>query len=547
MRPLIMTVPPTLPSIDLAALPAEARPAVTALLKLAETLLRENQLLRDRVDLLVRRYFGGQKNEALSPAQLELLLQGFTNELLAGAKPPPPSPAPEGNKPPRPTRKPRGPVRTGVPAHLPLRHSSLLIPAEVQAHPELFREIDRTVTQVLDYEPGRFCRDEIIRPRFVRREAATPAATVPPGPAGSVPTATPAPEVLAAPLPNRLIEKGLPGVGLLVYLILSRYEDHQPFYRLQKAFDQRAGVRLSRQTMSGWMDVVADWFHPLVDQLRTQLLAGGYLQVDETPIRYLDRTTPGQSHLGFFWVYHQPGGDVIFDWQTSRAREGPRRFLTGFKGRLQCDGYGVYPSLAKEFPEWTLHFCVAHWRRKFYEAKDEDRRAAWILGQLQHLYALEAELRQQGAGPRLRAARRAAVARPIWNRLQQLLPKWQPRVLPQSRLGKAIAYGLDLWAGMLRYLNDGRVEIDNNLVENCIRPTALGKKNFLFIGHPDAGGRSAVIYSILGSCRQRGINPELYLKDLLTRLPNMTTGQLKDYLPAEWIKRHPEARVQLPR
>lgn len=513
---------PTLPEIPLDLVPPEIRPAVGALLDLVKRLLSENHHLRDRLDLLVRRYFGSPKNERIPAEQLELMLQGFTRELMAAPQAQIPQP-----KTPREGRS--RPVRSGVPDHLPVRSSQTILPPEVQAQPEQFREMDRDTTRILDYEPGRFVCDEIIRPRFVRK---TPALA----PAGEA-------EVLAAPLPNRLIEKGLPGVGLLVHLILSRFEDHLPYYRQERAFAERFGVRLPRQTMVGWIEMLAGWFEPILGRMKEALIATGYVQVDETMIRYLDREEPGKSLQGYFWVYTHPGGDVLFDWRTGRSAAWPMEFLAGFQGRLQCDGYGVYPKLAKDLEQTTLHFCVAHWRRKFVEAKDEDRRASWFLLQLRHLYEIERRLRRQRAGPRLRAAVRAAEARPIWARMRKLLDRWQPGVLPASRLGLALAYGAERWEGLCRYVDDGQVEIDSNLVENAIRPTAVGKKNFLFIGHPDAGDRSAILYSILGSCRSRRINPELYLKDVLTRLPDLTTSQLQDYTPAAWIRRHPEARL----
>lgn len=528
---------PQLPKIDLSLVPEAIRPAIQAVLSLVEELLKENQLLRGRIDLLVRRYFGGQKNESISPAQLELLLQGFTQELLA-AKPAPVSKAERTSE----ERTKSRPVRSGVPDHLPVRSSQVLVPDEVKANPEQFREIDSDTTRILDYEPGRFVCDEIVRPRFVRKETSIAVSEVQtPG------SANPEAVILAAPLPNRLIEKGLPGPGLLAHVVLSRFEDHLPFYRLEKSFAERGGVHLSRQTMIGWVEALAEWFKPIVGLMKVEMFQTRYLQIDETPIRYLDRDEPGKSQLGYFWVFGRPGQDVIFDWQTSRSAECVKPFLEGYQGRIQCDGYGAYPSLAKQSPGVTLYYCVTHWRRKFIEAKDEDRRAGWFLLQLRHLYAIERRLRERKAGPRLREAVRAAEACPIWERLKKALALLTPKVLPQNRMGLALGYGTKLWDGLCRYVGDGEIEIDSNLIENAIRPTAIGKKNFLFIGHPDAGWRSAVMYSILGSCRRRGINPEAYLKDVLTRLPDMKAADLKDYTPGAWAKKHPEARVNLPK
>lgn len=520
-------VAPQLPVIDQTQVPESIRPAIQALIALASALVAENQLLRGKLDAFIRRYFGGQKNEGISAAQLELLLQGFTQELVAAQSSAPIEP---------PVAKPpatRTPVRQRLASNLPVRRRQELIPAEVQADPEAFRKIDETVTDILDYEPGHLFRDQIVRPRFVRR---SPSAEVP---ARKAPEAA----VLVAPLPNRLIEKGLPGPGLLAHILIERFQNHQPFYRQQQCFAQRHQYSLSRQTMVGWMEPLAEWFKPVIALMREALVGGDYLQVDETVIRYLDRDEPGKSQAGYLWAYSHPRGDVVFDWRTSRSREGPAEFLKTFKGALQTDGYSAYISLAEERPELVLCHCVAHWRRKFIEAKDEDRRAGWFLRQFRHLYAVEAQCRQERAGPALRQARRSAQSRMIWARLRRALDFLIPRVLPQSLLGRALAYGRNQWEGLIRHLELGRVEIDSNKVENAIRPTAVGKKNFLFVGHPDAGWRSAVFYSLIESCRRRGINAERYLKDVLERLPDLMQAELKQFVPEEWIKRHPEARI----
>ena len=196
--------------------------------------------------------------------------------------------------------------------------------------------------------------------------------------------------------------------------------------------------------------------------------------------------------------------------------------LKGFKGLLQTDGYVVYATLAAEHPDWEMLGCMAHARRYFHEAMKEDRRAAWVVRQMGHLYALEKSLRKQGGGRRLREAKRSAEARPVLRRIERMLRQWQPKVLPKSLFGVAIGYALERWTELCRYVEHGQAEIDNNLVENAIRPTALGKKNFLFIGHPDAGWQSAVIYSVL--------------RDVLRRLPDMKMAEIQQITPAAWAK-----------
>ena len=218
-----------------------------------------------------------------------------------------------------------------------------------------------------------------------------------------------------------------------------------------------------------------------------------------------------------------------------------------FRGVLQCDGYEAYDCFARRRGEAiVLAGCLAHVRRKFYEAQEQSPKVAgWILRHFQHLYALEAQLRNARAGPKLRQAERASASRPVLARLHRALVRWKTRrrYLPRSLMGKAIDYALNQWSSLLIFLEDGRLEIDNNLVENAIRPTAVGKKNWLFIGEAQAGDRSAIIYTVIECCRRRGLDPFAYLRDVFTRLPSMTNWQVKDLTPQAWAKaQHPVAQ-----
>jgi transposase len=465
----------------------------------------ENQLLRQKLELFLKRYFGGTKNESLDPKQLELLLAGLT----ALSAPPPVAE----KKTPARTITGARPVRQPLPAHLETERV-VLEPAEVQQQPAGWRKLGEEVTEELDWKPAKFIKRLYIRPKYANAD-----------------------RIVIAPLPARLIEKGLPGAGLLTQVIVSKYEDHLPLYRQEKIYRERHGVTLSRQTLCGWVAAVADWLAPIYREMKAALVARDYLQADETPIRYLDPDVKGKSQSGWLWTYSQPQGDVVFDWNVSRSREGPRAFLKSFRGKLQTDGYGVYESLARERgEELILIGCWAHARRGFHEALGEGRAAAWLVGQIGRLYAVEKQLRAQQAGPQLRAAVRVWQSRPILERLRRAMEVVRRRVLPKSLLGQAIDYTLARWEALTRYVADGRLEIDNNICENAIRPTAIGKKNFLFIGHPEAGQRSAVIYSVLGSCRRHGINPAEYLQDAFERLPKAKTSEVPNLTPAAWAK-----------
>jgi hypothetical protein len=249
--------------------------------------------------------------------------------------------------------------------------------------------------------------------------------------------------------------------------------------------------------MAEWVGLAADWLKPIYRQIREEVLEGGYVQIDETPIRYLE-PGHGKTKLGYLWTYGVPKEDVVFHWETSRAATCLENILpVEFRGVAQCDGYQAYRSFARSRDDAiVLAGCMAHVRRKFFEAQEQAPKVAgWILWQMRNLYTIESELRETRAGPNLRAAIRCSQSRMIMNRLHHALValKTSRRFLPRSLMGGAIDYALGQWSTLLVYLDDGRLEIDNNLIENAIRPTAVGKKNWLFIGEAAAGERSAIL------------------------------------------------------
>ena len=482
----------------------------TALAAVA-TLQAENTLLRQKVDRLVRRVFGSS-SEQLSTGQLELLLALPATPPVVPSEPPLPTPAPVR---PRKERTPR------LPENLPVVEE-VLEPAAVQAAPAEWRRIGEEISEQLDYEPGRFLRRRLVRPKYVRKDDRDAAPVI-------------------APLPARLQDRSLPAPGLLAQVLVGKYCDHLPLYRQERIFATRHRVNLPRQTLARWVELAADWLRPVYQQIKTGVLAGGYVQVDETPIAYLD-PGGGRTGQGYLWVCAVPRGDVVFHWETSRAAECLAHVVpVDFTGTVQCDGYAAYPAFARQHPRpLILAGCWAHVRRKFHDAREQSPKlSGWFLRQFQHLYQIEAQLRAKQAGPALRAALRASHSRMVVERLQRALLRVQPRALPQSLLGQAISYALGQWPTLTVYLDDGRVELDNNLVENAIRPTALGKKNWLFVGDAGAGQRGAILYTVIESCRRRGLDPYAYLKDVLTRLPSMTNHQVAEITPAVWGKNGP--------
>jgi transposase len=473
---------------------------------------RENAMLRQKIDLLVRRVFGAS-SEHLDPAQLELLLAPPATATAVAT--PALQPRPELSV--ARSRKERTPR---LPDHLPVVEE-IIEPEPVKAQPQAWRCIGQEVSEQLDYEPARFLRRRTIRKKYVHRTEADRAPVI-------------------AALPERLLDRSLPAPGLLAQILVGKYCDHLPLYRQEQIFLTRHQVHLPRQTLARWVALAADWLKPIYESIRTGVMGGGYVQVDETPVEYLE-PGHGRTKQGYLWTGHRPGGDVFYRWETSRAATCLDNLVpVDFTGTLQCDGYSAYRAFANRRGEAIeLAGCWAHVRRKFYEASESaPRPAGWILRQIQHLYRVEAELRERKAGPQLRAAVRAWQSRPIVERLKRALIQLQTsgRHLPQSLVGTAMDYALGQWPTLEVYLNDGRVEIDNNLVENAIRPTAIGKKNWLFIGQAEAGERSAIIYTVIESCRRRGLNPYAYLRDVLTRLPRMTNRQIPEVTPAAWAK-----------
>jgi len=341
------------------------------------------------------------------------------------------------------------------------------------------------------------------------------------------------------PAPYRVLAGAMAATGLLVYLMVAKYCDHLPFYRIQKIFKRRHGVELDRTTMCHWMKRCAVLLGVLYEALRIKLLSGNYLQVDETKIALLDPETQGKARQSHFWVVTRPGAEVLFHFAPGRGHEVALALLEGFRGKLQCDGYSAYRTLAGKVPELCLYFCWAHVRRKFVESLEANGTdAAWYVAEIQKLYRIEAQARSENLDGEERAVLRQRESKPVLNAIKQRLEADQARseLLPSSPLGKALAYTSERWEGLARYAEagNGEVEIDNNPVENAIRPTALGKKNWLFIGHPKAGQMSAIIYTVIENCRLQGVDPMEYLSDVLPRIADHPVSRIDELLPSEW-------------
>jgi transposase len=401
---------------------------------------------------------------------------------------------------------------------VPVMETVELIPEHVKADPEAWVRIGEEETFEIDITAPKLFKRRIIRPKFRNRFNRD----MPP---------------VLAPAPVRALSGGYASAGLLVWVTLSKYLDHLPLYRLER-MSERWGAHLSRQAMSDWIEAVSQWFEPIYGLMRKDLLRGGYVQADETPVNFLDpELKKGKALQGYLWVIGKPGGNVVFDWRLSRRHEEATTLLEGFEGVLQSDGYGAYESFVKNHPKVARVACLAHIRRKFTEAIHEDPVAVnfvlRLIGKLYHWESQWDEKKLKGVEQRS-ALRLSHFGQPL-SLLKKVLQALAKRVRPTSNLGNACNYMMGQWKDLLSHCHLGMTRIDNNLIENAIRPSAIGKKNFLFIGAPQAGKKTAVIYSIVVSCQRHGVDPFAYMKDLLERLPRMTNqDDLITLLPNKW-------------
>ena len=315
--------------------------------------------------------------------------------------------------------------------------------------------IGEEVTEELEYVPAK-----VVVRRIVRRKYACRC-----GCGG----------VQVAPLPPRLLPQSKLGLALAVYLLLARFDDHVAYYTLERIFRERHGVDVPRQQMVQWVEQIAFLLQPLVRLMFQRMKQGGYLQVDETPVKVMDPEVKGKCARGYLWFYAVPGGDVYLDFQGTRGRDAPHAQLTDFAGTIQTDAYEVYDALKKVIPNLVRIGCAAHARRAFHRAlRDGDRRAIAFIARFRQLYRIEREARD--LTPEHRHQLRQQQAVPIWEKLQQEAQALQPQLLPKSRLGKAVNYLLNEYTALTGYLQSGTYEIDNNLVENSIRVPAVGRR-----------------------------------------------------------------------
>lgn len=463
--------------------------------------------LTDRLSQLERLVFGSRHERFVPSTAQEQLALG-----LADTPPPLSSPAVQRIEYTRSQQKNASEkVHTGrmkLPADLP-REQVIIEPQEDITG---LKRIGEEITEELERIPGKLFVRQYIRPKYARPDSQG---------------------VVIGDLPSRPIDKGIPGPGLLAQIVIDKYTDHLPVHRQIQRFE-REGIKLSSSTLTGWIGSTCDLLDPLYDELKRQVLSADYLQADETPIKVLDKDKKGTTHRGYHWVYHAPIQRlVLFDYREGRGREGPHECLANFKGHLQTDGYAVYEDFDKN-PGITLLHCMAHARRKFDEAKDNDlARASHALIEIQQLYALERQAKLQELSAEQCQLLREEQAVPILINLKAWMLENYRSVLPKSTIGEALHYSLQRWDKLMLYTTDGKLEIDNNLVENAIRPVAIGRKNYLFAGSHNGARRAAMLYSFLGTCKINKINPFEWLRDVLDKIPDYQVNKIHELLPSK--------------
>lgn len=411
------------------------------------------------------------------------------------------------------------PKRKALPPELPrteIRHEadSTLCKCGCQ-----LKRIGEDVAEKLDYQPGTFSVERHIRGKWVCDECET---------------------LIQAPVPAHVIDKGMATTNLLAQVLINKFADHLPLYRQEQMFD-RTGYKLSASTMGSWVGQCGAALQPLVNALRTEILEQGVLHADETPITMLSAKqalkTGSASKKAYLWAYattqHADIKAVVFDFAEGRSGQHAKAFLDGWSGTLICDDYQGYKALIKD-NQITEAACMAHARRKFFElfAAHKSHIAQAVLEQFNAIYAVEAQL--QDMPPDQRRHRRQAEIKPLMDKLRQWLLDHKIKVPDGSGTMKAIDYSLKRWDALTTFLDDPHTPIDNNWVENQIRPIAVGRKNWLFAGSLRSGQRNAAIMSLVQSAKLNGLNPLEYLKDVMDRLPTQPYSRINELLPHNW-------------
>ncbi|QIL91530.1 IS66 family transposase [Microbulbifer sp. SH-1] len=503
-----MTTPPDLNSLDADQL---RQLAAQLLAESAESkkLIHNQQLLNDKLKhelAILKRHRFGKSSEGLNAHQASLLdelvqadIAAIEMELSRADT--------------RAKLEKRQPKRAPLPAELPrqvIEHE----PDSTQCTCGCqLQRIGEDISEKLDYTPGTFTVERHIRGKWACKHCE---------------------RITQAPVPAQIIDKGIPTSGLLAHLLIAKFADHLPLYRQEKIF-ARAGLAISRSTLAEWVGRCGVALQPLVDALREELLQQPILHADETPVPML---APGKkkTHRAYIWAYCSTSTavvkSVVYDFAETRAGANARSFLDGWQGKLVCDDYSGYKA---GFSSGITEIgCMAHARRKFYDlhVANKSQIAEYAMQQIQRLYEIEREAKELTA--EARKQQRQQQSKPLLDNFHQWLLMQRQKVPNGSATAKAIDYSLKRWQALTRYCDDGAVPIDNNHVENQIRPWALGRSNWLFAGSLRGGQSAAAIMSLIQSAKLNGHDPYAYLKDVMQRLPTQRASAIGELLPHNW-------------
>ena len=515
-----------------------------------ESLLAENKAIKeDNAKLsyelaeLKRMVFGARRERQTSnnplPGQGSLFENSLTQDTTAAKEPS----STEQDRPEKecrssPTKKQKAAQpRNTFPAHLP-RHIRHLEP---DIDTEGLEVIGVEISQTLDYIPGQLKVIETRRKKYKVDKNTPPLKKRDGSPAALDPSTLEEGQtaILIAKVAERPIPKGIAEAGLLAQLFVAKYIDHLPFYRQIQGFKRDYDYSVAQSTINDWFAACCTLLEPLYEKLIQQVLHTDYIQVDESPIKVLDKKLKNKSHRGYMWVYRNPiSGLVLFDYRQGRGMHGPKERLRGFEGVLQCDGYEVYKKLAKT-AKATIHLvsCLAHIRRKFFKAKEHHPEVAnHALEQIRKIYAFERQYKEQGLDLVQKLKARQEQVQPILEQLISWVEKEQLNNLSKGPIGKALYYAKNELPQLRQCIKDARVEIDNNLIENTIRPLALGRKNYLFAGSHKAAQRAAMMYAFFASCKTLSVNPRNWLCDILKRIGTHPINRIEELLPDQWGK-----------
>jgi hypothetical protein len=330
------------------------------------------------------------------------------------------------------------------------------------------------------------------------------------------------------------VPKGKLSNDFIIEGLVRKYQLHLPVYRQCAALAEDFAIDLSRKTLTDAILAAGGLLQAVVRAQRLELLSGGYLQADETTVPCQTGERTGRNHRAYIWEFSEPGGPVVFEFQWGRGRDAPREFLQGFRGKLQSDGYGVYDKLGEGI---VYVGCMAHTRRGFVDMAKLaplDPVPREVLGRFAELYAVEKEAREGALSAEARLALRQAKSVPVMAALKARLVEIRQQITPGGKLAQACDYALGQWSRLEEYLKDGRIEIDNNWCEGGMRPWALGRKNWLHVGSPEAGPKIAAIASIVETCRRLDINLRDYLRDVLPKLGEWPINRIGELTPTAW-------------